>query len=122
MTLTFWYLATPYSRFEGGIEAAFTAASQQAAVLVRAGVPVFCPIAHSHPIAMHGGIDPYDHEIWLPADGPMMEAASGLIICKLPGWSESVGIAHEVEVFRAAGKPVVYMEPGVVPDFPEALQ
>lgn len=59
--MSFYYLATPYSRYAAGIEAAFQAASEQAAILVRHGIPVFCPIAHTHPIAIHGDIDPFDH-------------------------------------------------------------
>lgn len=111
----FFYLATPYSKYADGLDAAFTDAAQQAALLVRAGVPVFSPIAHSHPIAMQGGIDPLDHAIWLPADEPFMRAARGLIVCKLVGWKASYGVSVEIRAFRKAGKPVVYMDPGVVP-------
>jgi hypothetical protein len=112
----FWYLATPYSKYHGGIYEASRAASREAAVLIRAGVPVFCPIAHSHPIAINGGLDPLDHKIWLPACQPMMDAAGGLIVCMLSGWQESVGVEHEICVFEGQDKPIVYMTPGVVPD------
>lgn len=115
MTAHFWYLATPYSRYEAGLERAHEDACIQAALLIRAGVAVFCPIAHSHPIAKVGGIDPLDHAIWLPVDEPMMAAAFGLIVCKLQGWSESIGVAHEIERFKRDGKSIVMMEPGIVP-------
>jgi hypothetical protein len=111
----FWYLATPYSKYAAGIEQAFIDACRETALLIRAGVPTFSPIAHTHPIAMHGDIDPLAHEIWLPADRPMMDAASGLIVCQMEGWEASYGIGVEIETFKAAGKPVVYMTPGVVP-------
>ena len=113
--MSFHYLATPYSKYEGGIEAAFVAAAEQAALLVRAGVPVYSPIAHTHPVAIHGGIDPYDHTIWLEADRTFMEAACGLIICTLPGWRDSYGIEQERIYFESAGKPIVLMTPGEVP-------
>jgi hypothetical protein len=29
----------------------------------------------------------------------------------LPGWGESYGVQHEIDVFRAAGKPIHYIEP-----------
>ena len=51
-----------------------------AAVLIRQGIRVYSPIAHTHPIAIHGGIDPLDHKIWLPADAPFMHGAVGLIV------------------------------------------
>lgn len=103
----FWYLASPYSLFPEGTDAAFRKACFAAGRLIDNGVPVFCPIAHSHPIAFHGCIDPLSHEIWLPADEPFMRAAVGLLVYMMPGWKQSYGIAKETEFFRAAGKPVV---------------
>lgn len=114
--MTYYYLATPYSKFTDGIEAAFRAAAEQAALFVRAGVPVYSPIAHTHPVAIYGGLDPLDHKVWLPADAPFMQAAKALVVCQLDGWDVSYGISEEVKAFRAAGKPVIYMTPGEVPD------
>ena len=116
--MSFWYLATPYSKFKDGIESANRIACEQTALLIRAGVPTFSPIAHTHPIAIHGGIDPFAHEIWLPADAPLMHAAAGLIVCMMDGWRDSYGIGVEIDTFAKAGKPIVYMEPGVVPELP----
>src|SRR4051812_40121800 len=104
--MSYFYLATPYSKYEGGLEAAFRMAAETCAKLIRAGVPVFSPIAHTHPIAKMGGIDPLDHGIWLPVDDPMMRAACGLLVYKAPGWRRSFGIAQEIKAFRAMKKPV----------------
>lgn len=114
--MTYWYLATPYSKYPGGLWAAFDTACYQAGILVKAGVPVFSPIAHTHPIARASGMDPLDHSIWLPCDRPLMDAACGIIVCKMHTWEKSYGIAEEIKVFEAAGKPVIYMEPGIVPE------
>lgn len=111
----YWYLATPYSKYPRGLEEAFQEACRQSAVLIKAGIRAYSPIAHTHPIAVAGGMDPLDHGIWLPADRPFMDGAQGLIVCKMDGWSASYGIGEEVKVFVAAGKPVIYMEPGQVP-------
>ena len=111
----FWYLATPYSGYPDGIEAAFALACRETALLIRAGVPVFSPIAHSHSVAIHGGIDPRDHSIWIPADQPFMNAARGLIVLMAEGWTESAGVRAEIAIFRAAAKPTFYMAPGIVP-------
>jgi hypothetical protein len=113
--VSFHYLASPYSAHPDGMEHAYRDACAAAALLIRAGVPVFSPIAHSHGIAEIGGIDPASHAIWLPADAPMMRAAMGLIVLQLPGWDMSIGVAAEIAEFRLAGKPVRYMTPGVVP-------
>lgn len=116
--MSFWYLATPYSKYPGGIEEAFKLACREAATLVRAGIRVYSPIAHTHPVATYGEIDPYDHGIWLPADAPFMRAAKGLIVLRAESWEDSHGIKCEIEEFQKAGKPVVYMDPGVVPEVP----
>jgi len=109
MTSGYWYLATPYSKHPGGLDMAFRHACVAAAHCIRLGRRVYCPIAHSHPIAIHGVIDPYDHDIWLPQDQPFMDGADGIIIVQMPGWEESHGISVEIEVFSRAGKPVEYM-------------
>lgn len=107
----FFYLATPYTKWKGGIEDAYQMASREAARLLKAGFPVFCPIAHTHPMAVYGGIDPLAHDIWLPADKPFMDAAIGLIVLRAEGWQESYGIGEEIKTFRAAGKPVLFIDP-----------
>lgn len=107
----YWYLATPYTRYPDGIEAAFVCASKAAADLIRLGIGVFSPIAHTHPVGIHGGIDPMDLDLWLKCDAPLMAGAHGLIVFKLDSWETSRGVAHEVEVFGRAGKPIEYLSP-----------
>jgi hypothetical protein len=106
------YLATPYTKYPLGIERAFIDAAALAAQLMRACVKVYSPIAHTHPLAVHGHIDPLDHAIWLPFDEAMMAAADVLIVARMEGWRESKGIAHEVEFFERAGKPIFDLDPG----------
>lgn len=105
----FSYLATPYSKYPGGLDAAWNDACCAAAALLRAGVPVYSPIAHTHPIAINGGIDPLDHAFWLKTDEAMMDAADELIVVMMPGFAESAGILHEVAYFTSAGKTVRYV-------------
>ena len=106
----FFYLATPYSAHPGGVETAFQEACLATAELIRAGIPVFSPIAHTHPVGKAGRMDLGDSTIWLPADQPMMDAAVGVIVVRLPGWEKSHGIGYEIEVFKTAGKPVLYID------------
>jgi hypothetical protein len=106
----YYYVATPYSKYPQGIEAAFREACRAAAWLTLEGVRVYCPISHTHPIAIYGGIDPMRHDIWLPADKPLMDGAVGLIVCMMATWEQSYGIGVEIDEFRKAGKPVYFME------------
>ena len=112
---SFWYVATPYSKYPTGLDAAWRAACEQTVILFRAGIPAFSPIVHTHPIALAGNFDPLDLDLWLRVDRPMMAAAHGLIMCRLPSWQESSGMEHERRFFAERGLPVYYMDPGVVP-------
>lgn len=117
----FWYLATPYTKYPLGREAAFEMACRVTAELLRRGVAVFSPIAHSHPVATIGGIAPDDHAFWIGSDLPMMQAACGLIVLCAEGWRQSRGMAAEVETFSAMGKPIVYLRHDAPLQLPEEL-
>lgn len=105
----YWYLATPYSKYPRGIEAAFWDACAVAGRLLSEGVHTYCPIAHTHPIAEYGGLDHYSHALFLPLDEQMMEHAHGIIVVMMPGWHESKGIAHELEWFETRGRPSIHI-------------
>lgn len=105
------YLATPYSRYPGGIEKAFADAASLAGRLFMLGIHVFSPIAHGHPLSVHGGVPPLNHNLWLEYDEKLMEVCDALIIAELDGWLDSEGIQYERDVFEAADKPVFYIEP-----------
>lgn len=106
----FCYLASPYSKFAGGIVKANDAACRVAAELLLRGVPVFCPIAHSHAVAMTGQINPMNGDFWLKADAPFMRAAKCLVVVCLDGWEESVGILLEIGQFDQMAKPIYYLD------------
>jgi hypothetical protein len=108
--MTLYYLATVYSKYPRGIEAAFEDAARLAGRLLRTGIVVYSPIAHTHPIAIFSGIDPLDHSIWLDFDARMMRVCDAIIVAQMTGWRESYGVNHEIEFFRAAGKPVLYLD------------
>lgn len=107
----YWYLSTPYTKFEGGVSRAFKLAAIAAAHLARLKVAVFSPIAHGHPVAVFGGIDPYDVDFWLGAYAPLLQKSSGLIVFTMPGWRESKGVTHEIEAFDRESKPIEYLRP-----------
>lgn len=75
------------------------------------GYVVFCPIAHSHPVAEAMGSRATDHNFWMVQDLPLLAKASRLVILKLPGWEYSKGIAEESDFARANGIPIEHMAP-----------
>lgn len=111
-----FYLATPYSKYPGGIEAAFVEASKQAAFLKNHGIDVFAPIPHSHPIAIHGGLDAYDYDLMLSWDKKFIDRCDALIICMMPGWEQSYGVNWEHAEFMKQGKRIYFMIPNEVPN------
>jgi hypothetical protein len=104
------YLATPYTKYRAGIDAAFRDAAALAARLLMQGVRVYSPIAHCHPMSQYGGIDPKDHSIWLPYQEALMAKADALLVAQLQGWSESYGVKHEIRFFRQSRKPVFFLD------------
>ncbi len=106
----FWYLASPYTKYPQGIVEAFEEVCRAAAWCIQFGIPVHCPIAESHPIALYGKLDALDHDIWLGNDLPKIEASVGMIVCKMEAWETSTGLLWERDQFRDAGKPVIYLE------------
>lgn len=100
-----------YSKYPRGKEAAFRDACAAAAICFNAGVPVFSPIAHTHYIAAYGKIDGGFTQ-WATFDEVMLRASDGMIVVKMDGWKDSVGIAAEIEICGKLGKPVLYVEAG----------
>lgn len=105
------YVATPYTKYPSGIEAAFQAASRLMGALVREGVACYSPIVHTHPIAIYGEMDPLNHNLWLRFDEAMMRKSDAILVAKMNSWESSKGIAIEIEIFQKAGKPVFYLDP-----------
>ncbi len=105
------YLASPYSKYPTGIEQAFEDISRIAARLLVKGLKVYSPIAHTHPIAMHGNLDAFDHSIWLPFDQAIMKACSAMAVATMETWEQSFGIGEEIKFFKLATKPIFYIDP-----------
>ena len=107
--MTLYYLATVYSKYPPGIEAAFEDAARLAGRLLKAGHVIYSPIVHSHPIAMFSGIDPLDHSFWLDFDARMMSVCDAILVAQMTGWRESYGVNYEIEFARSYRKPVLYL-------------
>ena len=113
------YLATPYTKYPEGITIAYVHACKLAARLLRAGLKLYSPIAHTHPIAVHGSIDPLDLSIWLPFDAAMIAKSDALVVGMLPSWETSTGVRHEIDAFVETQKPVFFLSPddlSIAPD------
>lgn len=111
MSGPFTYLACPYAHDDPAIcEARFRAANLAAATLIAQGELVISPLSHACPIAEARDL-PRGWDYWGRFDRALLECCCRVIVLKIDGWQESVGVRGELEYARSLGLPVDYMEP-----------
>lgn len=104
-----WYLGSPYSKYHLGLEAAWIEACKIAGWFAAARVPVYSPIVHSHPVAIYGGHDPLDYDIWMPLNMAAMNSSEGIIVAMMEGWRESFGLSEEIKFYEKRRQPIFYL-------------
>jgi len=105
-----WYLACPYSHPDESVRVQrFEQVNEFAARLMRAGVMVFSPISHTHPIAQYGL--PNSWAFWARYDRCIIEQCRGMIVCQFDGWDMSIGVAAEIEISTGLKQEIYYVCP-----------
>lgn len=94
------YLATPYSKYPDGMEAAFIEACKLTAKLMLEDITVYSPIAHTHPIAEYGNIDKSHNFNWLKFDEVILARCDAIVAATMASWEVSVGLMHELNFFK----------------------
>ena len=103
------YLASPYSHEYPALRQwRFEQACRASAYLMRRGLMIFSPIAHTHPIALAGDL-PKGWGFWQPYDHLMMDACRGIVVLMLDGWRESKGVRAEIEYMSRRGIAAEYL-------------
>lgn len=112
------YLATPYSHPELAVmQSRFESACDAAAKLMNLGYEVFCPIAHSHPIADY--LDPSlrtSFDFWMRQDKAVLKHCDALIVYQMDGWNTSRGVMAEIAFALTNGIKVYYVKEGNMND------
>lgn len=102
------YLASPYSDPDPSIQKMrYSFACAAAAMLMKQGHIVYSPIAHNHYIAEIGCLNG-DWPAWEKQCLAMLDVCTLMIVLKLPGWKDSVGIRAETAYCAKIRKPVIY--------------
>lgn len=103
------YLAVPYTHPNSEVvELRFKAVNKMAAKLMKAGAFIFSPISHTHPIAKEGLPKGWDY--WESYDKLMISKCDMMMVLKLPGWEDSVGVAEEILIAKSLPILIQYIE------------
>ena len=113
--MTYWYVATPFTKYPHGHEAAYKLACVETARFAAAKIPVMSPIIQGWGLYKFGGLPAVDAEMWRRINRPLMEVAKGCLVVMADGWDVSEGVAEEIDWFRSVGKQVRYSAVGAVP-------
>ena len=104
------YLASPYSHPDDNKrDENYKIISGVAAEMITKGDVVFSPITYGHHLLTFKQL-PNDWAFWKNFCLKFLEKCDKIIICKMPGWEKSIGVAEEIEFSKENGIPIEYIE------------
>ncbi len=104
----YMYIATPYTNYMFGVEAAYADAMEVSAQLFAWGFPNFSPIVHCHAMAKRYKL-PTDAAYWKKYNEIMLDSACSLAVITMEGFNRSDGVAHEIEYAKTFAKPIAWL-------------
>lgn len=106
-----WYLASPYTHTDPAVQAerVYYAARIAARLAARGtytipAMVIGAGLAGAVPTVGTTWAD------WQTYDEALLSLCSGVIVCMIPGWRESVGVQAEIAWAIARGRPVRYVD------------
>ena len=104
------YMASPYTHEDKKVvEHRFEEVCKVTAQLMKEGLFIFSPIAHTHPLVKYD--IPGYWEYWADYDRKFLTACDVLCVLMLDGWKESVGVQAEIKIAEELGRHIYYWEP-----------
>jgi nucleoside 2-deoxyribosyltransferase len=102
------YLASPYSHADPAVrKERYHATCRATAALLKAGLVVFSPIVHSHPLVAFDM--PTGWDFWEPIDRAYLARCDEVVVLMLDGWQQSTGVRAEIALARGLCKPVRFL-------------
>jgi hypothetical protein len=101
------FLSSPYSHPDPAVvQRRYEEASAAVVALTKVypGDPVFSVIAYGHPLVVRGL--PNTFEFWDKLIRQTMAVCDRVIVLNTEGWTESEGVAKEIEIADILGKPI----------------
>lgn len=112
----FYYVATPFTKFEDGHRKAFEYAVKVQGALMRHGLRIYSPIVQFYLASVEFRL-PLLGSYWRAVNAPQVAKAASLIVAMLPGWNESKGVADEISDFCAAENKQIFYLPIQMAEF-----
>jgi hypothetical protein len=104
------YLASPYTNADDSIKQKnYELISEIAAALTAEGYVVFSPISYGHNLIKFKDI-PGDWAFWFNFCVTFLLKCDKLVVYKIPGWQNSVGVQEEIEIASKHGIPVEFRD------------
>ena len=104
------YLASPYTHVDAAVrQSRFDAACLATSTLMRAGLSVYAPIVHSHPLVRYGL--PIEWEFWQAHDCEHLRRCDEVMVLTLDGWNASHGVGAEIALAVKLDLPIRYVSP-----------
>lgn len=104
------YLASPYSHPEDSVRIEnYKKITRIPASLVAKGNCVYSPVTYGHHLTEFENL-PTDWNFWMNFCLTFLQKCDKLLICKMPGWDKSTGVAAEIKFAEEKGIPIEYME------------
>jgi len=101
------YLSIPYT---GKEYVSFRVSCAVAAELAKAGNVVVAPIIYGHVLSDHGHVFDHNHD-WLKHDLEILHHCNQVVVVKLKGWEESVGVQAEIDEAKKRSIPIIFLDP-----------
>lgn len=103
------YLASPYTHKDPFVrEDRYLRAMQALKHLLLSGTWAYSPIVHCHELAKIADL-PREAGFWRRYNFGMLACCKGIIILRIDGWQESVGVAEELAEARRLEIPEEYL-------------
>lgn len=104
--MSYSYIASPYSHPDPKVRTLrYNMARQFAGELLLTGHFCYSPIVYCHNIAVEHSAR-LDFGFWESFNYAMLGAAKNLIVLRLPGWDESIGVKAEIDFAISHNKPI----------------
>ena len=107
--MALYYLSNPYNGTDEQEEQRAHLAAKACVTLLKSGISLVSPVVHTHALGAHLSLSKDERRaLLMPVDIELLHRCDGMIVLKLEGWQDSIGMRAEINFCQAKGIPVYY--------------